>query len=289
MLTRSAMVLAVVLLGGAADDEKPATLRPVPAVPADYKLVIALYGVAKEPLSKSELVVHKGRGYLFNPGPPLEVVIHDPLADRLEIIDLKRRIRTEISFKSLEEYGDQLHKAISTATAKREALGGKGNLIAAAMSRDLIDPRFSALYDPATHRLRLTNPTIEVEARGEPDPDESRLLSIQNTLAALARMDSVRDPQDVPPFPRLDTLRALMTEHRLRPTELAFVFRLAGVPRKLRWTYRMEPTLTKRELEAIATVEAIYERSRFARFKRYGPSPRDTSKSTRKEVNSSKP
>ncbi len=67
-------------------------------------------GWPREPLSKSELVVHKGRGYLFNPGPPLEVVIHDPLADRLEIIDLKRRIRTEISFKSLEEYGDQLHQ-----------------------------------------------------------------------------------------------------------------------------------------------------------------------------------
>jgi hypothetical protein len=51
---------------------------------------------------------------------------------------------------------------------------------------------------------------------------------------------------------------------------MAFVYRLAGTPQKLRWTFRMEPSLTARELEAIARVEAVRERCRFARFERYG-------------------
>ena len=278
MLMRSAMAIVAVLAMGAAGEDQPATPRPGPGVPADYKLVIAMYGVAKEPISKTELVVHKGRAFLFKPGPPLEVIIHDPSTGRLEMIDLKRKIRSEISFKKLDDYGNQLHDAIAAASAKREALGGKGNQVAAAMSRDLIDPHFAASYDSASHRLRLSNTTIDVEARGEPETDEARLAAIHATLAALARMDSVRDPQDIPPFPRLEALRALVVDHRLRPTELTFVFRLAGPPQKIRWTFRMEPSLTKRELEAIATVEAIHELCRFARFNRYGPTERKAPK-----------
>ncbi|WP_254053446.1 hypothetical protein [Singulisphaera sp. GP187] len=275
---RTAMAMAAVLALGAGGDDQPTSTPPSPVGPADYKLVIAMYGVAKEPISTTELVVHKGRAFLFNPGPPLEVMIHDPSAGRLEMIDLKRKIRSEISLKKLDEYTNKLHDAIAAASTKREAQGGKGNQIAAAMSRDLIDPRFSTSYDPAAHRLRLTSPTIEVEGDGVPEPDEARLASIHATLVALAKMDAVRDPRDLPPFPRLEALRALVVDHRLRPTELTFIYRLAGAPQKLRWTFRLEPALTNREREAIATVEAIHELCRYARFNRYGPTTRNVPK-----------
>ncbi|WP_406701013.1 hypothetical protein V5E97_19695 [Singulisphaera sp. Ch08] len=274
MLMRSAIAIAAVLALGASGENEPATSRPGPIIPADYKLVIAVYGVAKEPISKTQLVVHKGRAFLFNPGPPLEVIIHDPSAERLEMVDLKRKIRSEITFKKLDEYTIKLHDAIAAASAKREALGGKGNQVMAAMSRDLIDPHFTNSYDAATHRLRMTNPSIEVEARGEPEVDEARWASIHSILVALTKMDAVRNPQEIPPFSKLEALHGLMVDHRLRPTELSFIYRLAGAPQKLRWTYQLEPSLTKRETEAIATVEAIHGLCRFARFSRYGPTER---------------
>lgn len=270
MLRRRSIVVALMLGLAGIGGNGPETPRLAPSVPADFKLVIALYGVGKEPIRKTNLVVHEGRAFHFDPGPPLEVILKDPGTGRLELLNLKTKVRSEVSFKKLDEFQTKLHRAITAAAAKREAQGGKANQVAAKMSRDLIDPRFSASYDDATHRLRLSNATVEVEASGEPESDGARLASIHAALAALVRLEAARNPTDIPPFPRLEALRALIMDHRLRPTEMAFVYHLAGTPQKLRWTFRMEPSLTTRELEAMARVEAVRERCRFARFERYG-------------------
>lgn len=270
MLKLGAMAVALILGLAGTGEDGPETPRLAPSVPADFKLVITLYGAGNEPIHKAELVVHEGRAFHFDPGPPLEVIIKDPGTGRLELLNLKTKVRSEVSFKKLEKFQTKLHEAITAASAKREAQGGKANQVAAKMSRDLIDPRFSASYVPATHRLHLSNATVEVDAQGEPDPDRSRLASTHAALAALTRLEAARNPRDIPPFARLEALRALVLDHGLRPTEVAFVYRLAGPPLKMRWTFRMEPSLTARELEAIARVEAVRERCRFTRFERYG-------------------
>jgi hypothetical protein len=237
--------------------------------PADFKLVIAHYGVRKEPVGKAELVVRNGSAYHFVSEPPLEVIIHDPAAQRLELLDLDRKVRSDITLKSLDAYQRKLRDAIAHSCEKLEAQGGRANLVASAMSRNLIDPRFHVSHDAASHEVRLTNPTVEVEARGEPEPDRARLSLIADSLAALAKLDAVRESQGVPPFSRLETLRALTVDHRLRPTETSFLFRLAGPPRKVRWTYRLVPELTGREVEAISRVDAMRARCHFVRFERY--------------------
>lgn len=265
------MILTLCALGFALLADSPEIQPGGAAVPADFKLSITLFGVAPEPLQKTDLVVHKGRGYLFNPGPPLEVVIHDPAAGRLELLNLVAKVRSEVTFKRLDDFQAKLHSAIAAAAAKREAQGGRANQIAAEMSRDLIDPRFTVAVDDAgrSRRIRLSNSTVEVAAAGEPETDPARLAAIHAILTALAQLESARAPDDLPPFPRLDALRALTIERSLRPTELVFIYRMTRAPFKLRWTYRLEPTLTPRELEAIARVEAVRNESRFLRFDRY--------------------
>lgn len=239
-------------------------------VPADFKVSITLYGAGKEPQQKTDLVVHDGRSYLFDPGPPLEVLIHDPMTGRLELINLVAKIRSEVTFQRLDEFQAKLHSAITSAASKREAQGGKANQIAAQMSRELINPQFKVtdggLEAP---RIQLDNSTVEVEGTGEPETDPARLASLHAALARFTKLDATRDPAALPPFPKLEALRALMIERRLRPTELVFVYRLTGAPFKMRWTFRMVPSLTPRELEAIARVEGVREQSRFVRFDRY--------------------
>jgi hypothetical protein len=245
------------------------TGRSDATVPADFKLVIRLYGAAREPVQKSELVCTKGRAYLFVSERPLEVVMHDSRSSRLELVDLGRKLRSEVTFKKLDAARTNLQAAIAAVCAKRESSGGRANKLAAAMSRDLIDPRFTASYDEQTHRLRLTNPTVEVDARGAPEEDGARLSLIGSTLTALIELESLRDPQATPPFARLDTIRALTVDHRLRPTETTFLYRLSGPPKKHRWSYELVPSLTAREVEAIARVETIRSRSTLTRFERY--------------------
>jgi hypothetical protein len=250
--------------------------KPAAAVPADFKLVIGEYGAAKEPVGTLELIFRRGMAYQFSAGPLLEVIIHDPSTQRVELVDLNRKLRTEVTEPRLETYQTKLHDAIAAACAKREKQGGRANEVAATMSRRLIDPNFTAAFDTETRQLRLTNPTVEVEARGDPEPDAGRLTRIGNTLVALIRLESMRDPQAIPPFARLETLHALTADHRLRPSEISILYRLAGRPQRNRWTFTFVPKLTDREVEAIARLTALMDRCQFIRFERYkraNPSP----------------
>ena len=63
--------------------------------------------------------------------------------------------------------------------------------------------------------------------------------------------------------------RALIIDHHLRPAELAYTYRLAGPPRKHRWTYRLVDTLTSRELEALNRVARLRAAPKFIPFDRY--------------------
>ncbi len=167
------------------------------AVPADFKLIVAFYGLGKEPLQKVELVFTKGRAYRFVEEPGLEVVIHEPRSSRLDLLDLARKIRSEVTLKKLETFRANLHDAIAASCAKREASGSRADEVAAAMSRALIDPRLTRTYDERTHLLRLTSGTVEVDARGEPEPDGARLSLIASTLDALIGLESLRAPQGI--------------------------------------------------------------------------------------------
>jgi hypothetical protein len=251
----------------------------VAPAPADFKLIVSTYGLGKEPVETFELVVRKGHAYHFISGPSLEVILYDPSTARLELIDLDRKKRSEVTLKKLDAFQARLHDTIAVACAKRELQGGKANLVAAAMSRELIDPKFKATYDEPRHHLKLANTAVEVDAEGEPEPDRARLSLIAGTLIALVKLEALRAPQGIPPFSRLETFKALMDDHRLRPTEIAIVYRLAGPPKKLRWSYRFKPALTEREIEALKRVDAMMERCAFARFEQYerraddGPNP----------------
>jgi hypothetical protein len=252
--------------------EAAAAPASVPA-PADFKLSIAFYGVGKEPITTAELVVRNGTAYLFASESPEEIVICDPAASRLEFLDLDRRIQAEVMLKVLEEKQAVLRRAIANVIKRREEEGGRANRLEAEMSRDLIEPNLAAAFEPAARHLRLTNPRVTVDATGEPEPDAARLALIDAVLTALIRLESVRDPKAIPPFIRLDALHALTAGHHLRPAELTFLYRLAGPPRKHRWTYRLVETLTAREIEALNRVIRLRERTPYVPFDRYESRP----------------
>jgi hypothetical protein len=241
-----------------------------PGLPlADFKIVVAMYGVRKEPTMTTELVVRHGRVYQFNSDATAEIIIHDPPTERIELFDMDRMVQTDLTWKALGDAEDRLRKALTQAIEKREQEGGRANRISAAMSRSLSDPHFLISFETKTNHLRLTNASVEVDAFGEPDPDAARLKIIASTLAASIRLESARNVEQIPPFPRLDTLKALIAEHQLRPTETTFRFRLAGPPQKLRWTYRLVPNLTAREVEALARINRLREKASHLRYERY--------------------
>jgi hypothetical protein len=284
-MTRS-LVLALVACGWglgarAAEPAPPPPNLRAPA-PADFKLAIAFYGVHKEPITTSELIVHSGTAYYFASESPEEIVIINSTDRRVELLDLERRVQAEISFTRLDEKQSTLHRAIGDAIRKQEEAGGRSNRLSAEMSRALIDPGLTQSFDPAKSRLQLTNSAVTVDATGEPEPDAGRLALIVTALDALIKLAAVRDPEIIPPFIRLDAVHALIVGHQLRPTEMVFTYRLAGPPRKHRWSYRFVETLTSRELEALNRVARLRAAIPFIPFDRYERRATETKAKTKK-------
>jgi hypothetical protein len=247
-------------------------LLPAPpdsASPADFKLAVALHGVEKDPVATSLIVVRQGIAYQFLSQARDEVQIIDPAGPTITLLHLKRRVQTEISAGQIESSLARLHQAIEKSVQRREKSDDRADRLSAAMSRDLIDPKFKPVYDAPEHRLRMSNPTVEVEAVGQPEPDARRLATIDGCLSAMARLDAIRDPAGLPPFALAETLRALVTERHLRPTEITLLYRLTGPPHKLRYTYRLVPELTDNDREAISRLDRLRTTARFVRYPGY--------------------
>ncbi|HEV3121311.1 MAG TPA: hypothetical protein VGY53_05390, partial [Isosphaeraceae bacterium] len=258
------LLLALGGLAAFADEPNPA--------PADFRLKMALYGVGENPLETAQLLAHEGRLYQFLAGSK-EAIIIDPAASKIELIDYaaQRRVRTALSFAQLDEAVEKLRKVLDDSAARREKEGGKANLLTAQMTRSLIEPKLtvSAPPDKSKSQLQLASENVEVQAKGAAEPDAPRRSLLESCLTSLAKLEWIRMPEDLPPFVRLQTLSALMKERQLRPTELTFIYRLAGPPRKLRWTFELVPKLTESELEAITRIDRLKIKTSYLGFARY--------------------
>src|SRR5262245_8517310 len=114
-MPRALAAVTVVLVATlfAAADEPAKT--PAARQPGDFKLVMHVYGVAKEPVQKAEMVVHNGKVFRFDAEPSLEVVVVDPALKKVELLDLGRKLRTELPYQRLDTFQSNLHGAIATA------------------------------------------------------------------------------------------------------------------------------------------------------------------------------
>lgn len=265
----AAAVAVVAGLAVAADGPTKPASATAPAVPRDFKLNIEMFGVRKAPVETAQVVVRRGVAYQFLSDLPEEVVVVDPANALVVLIDLQRRIQAEVSSRRLDANLGRMHRRLADRVDRLLKTGTRADRILGSIYRDLVDPEFKTSGDAASGKFRLANETVEVDATGEPEPDAARLAAIANALAAVAKLGALRDPDGLPPFTRLDALRQVAAVHRLRPTELNFLYRIPGPPQRLRWTYRLVPELTDREVEALSRIEHLRATARVVPYELY--------------------
>jgi hypothetical protein len=258
-----------ILLVGLALLATPASAQGPPAeVAADFKIMVAAYGLAKEPIYTEEMVAISGRVYQFVSHSP-EIVVIEPIRSRVDLLDLDRKLQSELTFSQLDEGLARVKGTLAEEVDRREKTGKRADLVEARMTRDLAEPRLAVSSDPGSRRVRLTNASVEVVADGEPEPDASRLALIGVAMGSVAKLGAYRTPNDLPPFIELDAIAALTGDRKLRPTELSYLYRLAGPPKKFRRTYRLIPTLTDRDREAIRRIDRLRESAPSVRYEKY--------------------
>jgi hypothetical protein len=230
--------------------EKPAHTWPQFALKYGYKKV------GEKPEEFGVLIASEGRVYQFVVNNP-EVILVDRVAGQVEIIHLRRREVAIVSQRQIDHATNRLREARWASIVATEKKGGKANRVQARIDRNLIDPRFEATTDPAAHAVHLRNASITVDARGEPDPDPVRLALTGHALTTLAKIDWLRNSANLPPYPRLDAIAALVDQHHWRPAELNYLLRLAGPPQRHHWVYHFVPKLTENDLVAVYRVDRV--------------------------------
>lgn len=257
------------LLVGIAVLASPATAQGPPAgVAADFKILVAAYGLARDPIYTEEMVAISGRVYQFM-SLSHEVVIIEPIRSRVDLLDLDRKLQSEVTFGQLDEGIARIRGTLAEAIDRRSKTGKRADQVESEMTRDLAEPRLAILSEPGSGKVRLTNSSVEVAAVGEPEPDLDRLALVGAAMTAVAKLGAFRTPNDLPPFVEIDTIAALTGDRRLRPTELSYLYRLSGPPRKFRRTYRLIPALTERDREAIRRIDHLRESAPAVRYEKY--------------------
>jgi hypothetical protein len=256
-MLRCFLVILPVLL--AASDTPPA---PAAKPPADFKLVMEFQTIGRDEIETAELIVHDGRA-VQHAGHSMEMVLFDPAHKRVELLDLERRAQARVSFERLDKHLEDLKKSLLDKASALEKEGGKPKQVMATTTRRLVeyDLRETFTKGPQGGGLRLTSPVVEIDVTGTIETEPGRLDLVGELLLASIKLGSLRNPRNIPPYTRLEATSALIRRHGLRPTEMTMLYRLAGKPVKYRWTYRLEPAITARDLEAFATLDRFRSRA----------------------------
>jgi hypothetical protein len=254
-------LVAMLTVGALVADDRP-------TAPADFKIQVGEFALKKEAVATAEIVVRQGRAYVF-PSDSKEVVVIEPARKRVELVEIGRKVQAEVTFQELDESLEKLKKSLGEAADAREKLGGRGNVLEARMARDLFLTKFEVAEGRRPLRVRLANPSVEIDADGVPEGDAARLAMTADILTSIAKLGAFRVPNDLPPFAELEAIATLTGERKLRPTRLSYLYRLAGPPRKFHRTYLLVPTLTDREVEAIVRVDRLREVAPSLRYERY--------------------
>ena len=258
------LVAAFALL--ARSDDGPGQ-PPVPNSP-DFRIEIREFGLDPKPVVTAQVVVREGRAYQITDGSD-EIIIVDPRQGRVELLNLGKNSQTAVTLAQLAESRAKLRTALNAIVARQREKGGRASLELARITEALVEPKFRVEDPGKPGRVRLVNSAVEVDATGEPEPDAARREMIALTLDAIVDLGAHRVPNDLPPFAELDALSALLRDRQQRPTELNYLFRLAGPPRRLRRTYRFFPELTDREVEATRRLDLKRTEAPIVRFERY--------------------
>lgn len=239
----------------------------------DFRLSVKLRDVAAGPATEAEMIGYQGRILQMIDGRS-ELILIDPIARRIEVLNLDRKCIARISFDRLDAEVAAYKSRLQTTVDKLAVSTHRADKLNAAKTGDLLTPKGKLIYDKALHTLRRVGETTEAEARGVPDRDADRLALIRASLTSLIKLDTYRSPEKVPPFVQLQAIDALITEHRLRPTEMSFLYRLNGPPIRFLWTYKLTPGLAATDLELLTKLQEFRRNAALIDFDAYDRPPR---------------
>ena len=165
----------------------------------DFRVENKIYieGQAK-PQSQGTTIFHAGLVYDFLADPP-EIMVFDRPHGRFVLLDLGRRVQSEVSTEDVKAFIDRAKKSLARSKAPPQI-------------HWLAEPAFDTTYDSATSLLTLRSEWLTYQVVLLPTGPEAA-AQYREFSDWDAQFNHVINPQSRPPFPRMMLNEALERNH----------------------------------------------------------------------------
>lgn len=223
----------------------------------DFRVVNEVFvGNQKEPASRSVTIFHQGVFYDFLTAPQ-EVLVFDPAHDRLVLLDLERRIRTELNTTQIEQFSQRQKQ---WASQQPDAL-----------LRFFGAPQFSEQFDEVRGELILSSPWLTYRILLADAPSPAVCQDYRLFCDWMARLSALLKADARPPFARL-LLNEAIARHKAIPREVTLSIARSSLPlppQVLRSTHRFYSDVVGPELDRVVQARQFMEIFKPVDFREY--------------------
>ncbi len=164
------------------------TLVTEAAQAADFHVANSVFvGGQSQPQSQGVTIFHEGLVYDFL-NEPAEVIVFDKAQRRFMLLDISRRLRSEISMDDVQIVVDRVKQRLSAHPNPNV--------------KWLVDPSFEEVFDPKTSLLTLKSPSLTYQAQMQAT-DPVVAAQYHEFSDAYTQFNVALNPSSRPPFPRM--------------------------------------------------------------------------------------
>ncbi len=221
--------LAMILLVAALQTVGPLLHRPCMAAAADFRVDNRIYMENdKEPCVETTTLFHDGVVYDYLKAPQ-EITVFDRNNERFMLLDVARRVKTEVKCNQVLALSEHLKTWAARQTDPLLVF--------------LSAPRFDQQYHADSGTFVFASPLVTYEINTASAPTEAVSNQYREFSDWNVQLNALLNPGSTPPFARMVVSNALQTRHLL-PEEVKLTMRLgSGFPPK-RITIRSQHSFT---------------------------------------------
>jgi len=205
------------------------------AVAADFRIENKVFvGTEKEPAVESVTIFKAGVVYDYL-ADPAEVTVFDPSRQRFLLLDVARRLKTELPLETVSKGIEEL-KTRGTASEDPRL-------------RFFCDPKFDEKTDEESGEQVFTSPWVEYRVTSRAIEDRDVAKQYRQFADWHAKLNAFLRPGSPPPFARLLVNEALVQREVVPENVTVTLVRKQGLVTK-RTTLRSQHRLSRRLLES---------------------------------------
>jgi hypothetical protein len=183
----------------------------------DFRVENAIFaGSEKEPCVESTTIFYSGIVYDYLKSPA-EVTVFDKNNGRFVLLDLARRVKTEVPIEKVSTLCQHL---------KTWAAGQKDPLL-----RFLANPRFDETFDPPSGKLTLSSPPVTYDLLTASAESPQVAQDYREFSDWYCQLNTLLNPGSRPPFARM-AVNAALERHQRLPQQVELTLRPEGFPPK---------------------------------------------------------